>query len=143
MFAYYSSPGDEIGAAIINWAIVISAVLNAILFFRLLEMTKDVKELKNKLCSGRLYSYQLHRKLLELKYTGKVDEAKKVLDENLANEVFAKVFVYDKLLEHTQQETVEKIIREYERYYRFLDCEMPTDIKNIDIERVKREFSSL
>ena len=145
LFAYhsYNSPGDEIGAGIIGWTIVISAILNIILFFKILNMTKDVKELKNRFCKDEAENVvQLNRTIVKLNNSGRVDEAKKILDEYLRNEVFAALLVFNKSTFETKQD-VDNVKRNFEKYYTSLNCEMPVEIREIDVENVKEEYSSL
>lgn len=144
IFAYssYRSPGDEIGEAIIGWAITIMAILNIVLFSKIWTMTKDVHQLKEQLCPNGHYEYQLRQKIVELKHMGKSDEAKKMLDEHLKNEVFVQLLVNSKSVNPTKKK-VEECFRKYEKYYRYLNFEMPDEIKKIDVEKVKEEYSSL
>lgn len=138
MFAY-SSPGDEIGAAIINWAIVIMGILNIILLYKIWGMTNDVKELKNKICSEQIW---LKKNLLQLKYTGKIEEAKTLLDKNFENEVFEKSLAFGVSSEKVKKD-VETVIKKYEYYYKCLGCEMPNGIKDINTKDVMEDYSLL
>ena len=141
MFAYRSSPGDEIGYAIINLAIVIIGILNIILFYKIWEMTNDVKKIKNKFYLYEQKNYLFKKKFMKLKLTGEVEEAKKMVDESLKDEVYAKLLVFGVPVEQMQKD-VEKIIRIYDNYYKCLDCEMPKEIKELDVAKVKEDFSS-
>lgn len=144
MFAYhtYSSRGDEIGEGIIGWTIVIMGILNIVLLSKIWTMTNDVHQLKEQLVMDKFPEYQLRQKMVELKHMGKADEAKKMLDEHLKNEVFAQLLVNSNLVNPTN-EKVEECLRKYEKYYRYLNFEMPDEIKKIDVEKVKEEYSSL
>ncbi len=144
VFAYssYRSPGDEIGEGIIGWTIVIMGILNIVLFSKIWTMTNDVHQLKEQLVMDKFPEYQLRQKIVELKHMGKSDEAKTLLDEHLKNNVFAELLVYGRSVESTK-EKVEECLRKYEKYYRYLNFEMPDEIKRIDVEKVKEEYSSL
>ena len=141
MFAY-SSSDMESTVTIINIALVVMGVLQLILFFKIWGMTNDVRELKDKFCTRRLGKEQLAKKMIEMKYMGKVDEAKKILDENLENEVFNQLLVQEVSLEFIKVE-VEKVINKYEQYYELLNCEIPNEIKEINVEKVFGDYSSL
>ena len=144
VFAYssYRNPGDEIGQGIIGWTIVIMGILNIVLFSKIWTMTNDVHQLKEKLVLDKFSEYQLRQKMVELKHMGKADEAKKMLDEHLKNEVFVQLLVNSKPVNSTKKK-VEECFRKYEKYYRYLNFEMPDEIKKIDVEKVKEEYSSL
>lgn len=144
VFAYssYRNPGDEIGQGIIGWTIVIMGILNIVLFSKIWTMTNDVHQLKEKLVLDKFSEYQLRKKMVELKHMGKADEAKKMLDEHLKNEVFVQLLVNSKSVNSTKKK-VEECLRKYEKYYRYLNFEMPDEIKRIDVEKVKEEYSSL
>ena len=79
---------------------------------------------------------------MEFKYLGKTDEAKKMLDEIVRSEFFPKILVSGKSVSVAQNE-VERIINKYEKYYKILDVEMPNEIKEIDVEKIMGEYSSL
>ena len=144
MFAYYRSPGEEFGAGIMTLVIIVLGVLNLIFFFKIWGMTNDVKELKNEICPDnlRVFPFLLKRKVMEFKYLGKTDEAKKMLDEIVRSEFFPKILVSGKSVSVAQNE-VERIINKYEKYYKILDVEMPNEIKEIDVEKIMGEYSSL
>ena len=105
-------------------------------------MTNDVKALKNKFESRGLNQDRLAQRVLELKYTGKVEEAKKLVDDNLENEVFAQMFVPGNDVTYTESE-VKKIRKFYDKYYKLLNYEMPVEIKEINVGKVIGEYSSL
>lgn len=144
MFAYYSysSPGDEIGQAIIGWTTIIATVFNIILFFRILDMAKDVRELNNKFCRDEVgYTFKLNKVVMKLKYTGRGEEAKDILDKNLESEVFETLTLGTS--PEVLQRKVERVINKYEKYYNCLNCEMPDEMKNIDVAKILDEYSSL
>lgn len=117
-------------------------ILNIVLFSKIWTMTNDVHQLKEQLVMDKFPEYQLRQKIVELKHMGKSDEAKTLLDEHLKNNVFAELLVYGRSVESTK-EKVEECLRKYEKYYRYLNLEMPDEIKRIDVEKVKEEYSSL
>jgi hypothetical protein len=121
---------------------IVFGILQIILFFKIWGMTNDVKDLKNKFCTRGLNQDQLAKKVLELKYTGNVEEAKKLVDENLENEIFAQMFMAGNGVAYTKSE-VERIREFYEKYYKLLNCEMPKEIKEINVGKVVGEYSSL
>lgn len=127
---------------IINIALIVMGVLQIILFFKIWGMTNDVKALKNKFDSRGLGKEQLAKEVIELKHTGKIDEAKKILDANLEGEVFGQLLVQD-ISDKVIKEDVEKVISKYEKFYEILNWEMPKEIKEINIDKVHAEYSSL
>lgn len=133
---------EETTATIINIALIVMGVLQIILFFKIWGMTNDVKDLKNKFDPRGFNKEQMAKKMIELKYIGRIEEAKKILDENLENEVFNKVLVKEVSMEMIKDD-VEKVIGEYEKFYQLLNCEMPKEIKEININKVFSEYSSL
>lgn len=140
----YSNSDIETATTIINVALIVMAVLQVILFFKIWGMTNDVRLLKEKICPTEMGIYKLDKKVLELQIMGKIDEAKKLVDENLVNDVFYKMFgmgagntpVYIK-------GEVDGVIHKYEKYYKLLGYEMPKEIKNIDVEKVLEQYSTL
>lgn len=121
---------------------IIFGVLQIILFFKIWGMTNDVKELKNTFCTRGFTQDRLAQKVLELKYMGKIDEAKKLVDENLENDMFAQMFIRGNGITYTESE-VERIREFYEKYYKLLNCEMPNEIKKINVGEVVEVYSSL
>lgn len=121
---------------------IVFGVLQIILFFKIWGMTNDVKALKNKFESRGLNQDRLAQRVLELKYTGKVEEAKKLVDDNLENEVFVQMFVPGNDVTYTESE-VKKIRKFYDKYYKLLNYEMPVEIKEINVGKVIGEYSSL
>ena len=117
-------------------------VLQIILFFKIWGMTNDVKDLRNKIDSRDLTMEQLAKKIIELKFTGKIEEAKKLLDENLKDDVFNKVLVKEVSM-RIRELDVELVIGRYKKLYQLLNCEMPKEIINIDLEKIVNEYSSL
>lgn len=117
-------------------------VLQIILFFKVWIMTNDVKALKNKFDSRGLGKGKLAKEIIELKYTGKVDEAKKMLDANLESELFEQLFLQDFTDESVRDEVV-KVISKYEEFYKTLDYEMPKNLKEINISNVRADYLSL
>ena len=142
MYAYGRTPGEEVGDAIINFAIVIMCVLNIILFIKISSITENVEELRKKICPFKSGNKQLLKQMLKLDYLGKSDEAKKMLDENLTNEIFEKIFLVDKTVDYKKTE-ISKIIEKYEKYYKILNAEMPSKIKNIDIDKAFLQYRSV
>ena len=132
----------ETTATIINIALIVMCVLQIILFFKIWGMTNDVKDLKNKFDPRGFSKEQMAKKMIELKYMGRIEEAKRILDENLENEVFNKVLVKEVSIEMIKDD-VGKVIGEYEKYYQLLKCEMPKEIKEMNIDTVRGEYSSL
>ena len=132
----------ETTATIIKIALIVIGVLQLILFFKIWIMTNDVKVLKNKFDSSGLSKGKLAKEIIELKYTGKIDEAKKILDENLESEVFEQLFLLNFSNESVKDE-VSKVINRYEEFYKILNCEMPKELKGININNVRSEYSSL
>lgn len=141
MFAYTDSDFEDF-MTLINIVLVGMGVLQVILFFKIWGMTNDVRKLKETLCISGLNDDQLSKKVLKLKYTGKIDEAKKVIDENMENEVFNQLCMRGNDISYTQSQ-VELIIKKYEKYYKMLNCEMPAEIKNIKVGKVVGEFTSM
>ena len=141
MFAY-SGSDDEGFATFLAIVQIVMGVLSLILFFKIWGMTNDVRKLRDNICTSGLKGEQLSKKMLILKYTGKIDEAKRLLDENLENEVFAQLCTKGNDIGYTKSQ-VEEIIKKYENYYKSLDCEMPAEIKNINVGKVVGELSSL
>lgn len=141
MFAYTNSDVEGF-ATFLAIVQIVMGVLSLILFFKIWGMTNDVRKLRDNICTSGLKGEQLSKKMLILKYTGKIDEAKKLLDENLENEVFAQMCTKGNDIEYTKSQ-VEEIIKKYENYYKSLDCEMPAEIKNINVGKVVGELSSL
>lgn len=132
----------ETTATIINIALIVMGVLQIILFFKIWVMTNDVKALKNKFDSRGLGKDHLAKEIIELKYTGKIDEAKKILDANLESEVFEQVLVKE-VTDESIKEEVGKVINKYASFYNMLNCMMPKEIKEINICKVREEYSSL
>lgn len=145
------------GNTIIEVIIFIAVILNIILFFRIWGMTNDVEKLKNnvfydvgrdvnklksKICNRGLTNDQLSKRVLELKYTGHMDEAKKLVDENLKIDVFNIIFTNEGTVEQTK-EKFHKVIAWYEKYYKCLNCEIPSEIKDIDIKNVVGDYATL
>lgn len=128
---------------VILWIIIIiGAILNGLLFWKVWGMTNDVSELKNELCSNKrlIFPFQLNKKVIVLKYSGKIEEAKKLLDKNLESEIFQSITPG----RPTEiQRKVERVINKYEKYYNCLNCEMPDEMKNIDVAKILDEYSSL
>ena len=141
MFAYTSSDVEGF-ATFLAIVQIVMGVLSLILFFKIWGMTNDVRKLRDNICTSGLKGEQLSKKMLILKYTGKIDEAKKLLDENLENEVFEQMCTKGNDIEYTKSQ-VEEIIKKYENYYKSLDCEMPTEIKKVNVGKVVGELSSL
>ena len=79
---------------------------------------------------------------MELKYTGQEDEAKKLVDQNLMLDVFNIICLGEDSIENTK-EKVGKVISWYEKYYKVLNCEVPKEMREIDVEKVVRDYSSL
>ena len=132
----------ETTATIINITLIVMGVLQIILFFKIWGMTNDVKDLRNKIDSRDLTMEQLAKKIIELKFTGKIEEAKKLLDENLKDDVFNKVLVKEVSM-RIRELDVELVIGRYKKLYQLLNCEMPKEIINIDLEKIVNEYSSL
>lgn len=136
------------------WIIgIVAAILNSMLFWKIWGMTNDLKELKDsmindvsklrtKVCNRGLTNSQLSKRVMELKYTGQEDEAKKLVDQNLMLDVFNIICLDDNSIESTK-EKVGKVISWYEKYYKVLNCEKPKEIREIDVEKVVRDYSSL
>lgn len=132
----------ETTATIINITLIVMGVLQIILFFKIWGMTNDVRDLRNKIDSRDLTMEQLAKKIIELKFTGKIEEAKKLLDENLKDDVFNKVLVKEVSM-RIRELDVELVIGRYKKLYQLLNCEMPKEIINIDLEKIVNEYSSL
>lgn len=132
----------ETTATIIDIALIVMGVLQIILFFKIWGMTNDVKALKNKFDSRGLGKEQLVKKLIEMKYTGKIEEAQKILDANFEAEVFEQVLVQE-VTDESIKEGLGAVISKYENFYKLLNCEMPKELKDINIGKVRGEYSSL
>lgn len=132
----------ETTATIIDIALIVMGVLQIILFFKIWGMTNDVKALKNKFDSRGLGKEQLAKKVIEMKYTGKIDEAKKILDANFESEVFEQVLAQEVSDDFIKDE-LGKVISKYENFYKVLNCEMPKELKEINIGKVRGEYISL
>lgn len=138
-FAY--SDSDKTGA-ITGLIMFVGSILSLVLFVKIWIMTESVDELKKKICPRKLGNKELLKQMLKLEYLGRSDEAKKLLDENLTNEVFAKIFLVDKTVDYKKTE-ISKIIDKYEKYYKILNAEMPSEIKNVDVEKVFTQYRSV
>lgn len=145
------------GNIILEVIIFIAVILNIILFFKIWGMTNDVEKLKNnvfydvgrdveklklKICNRGLTNDQLSKRVLELKYTGQIDEAKKLVDENLILDVFDVICSNEGTIEQSK-EKVWKVTSWYEKYYKCLNCEMPKEIREINVGKVVADYSLL
>jgi hypothetical protein len=133
--------------------VIVFGILQIILFFKIWGMTNDVNELqilqngmandveklKIKICNRGLTNAQLSKRMLELKYTGRKDEAKTLVDQNLMLDVFNIICSNEISLEQSK-EKAGKVILWYEKYYKILGCEVPTEFKEINIEKVAEEY---
>lgn len=141
---------------ILYFILFVFGILQIILFFKVWGMTNDVEimkknmigiegnvgNLKIKVCNRGLTNAQLSKRVMELKYTGQGDEAKKLVDQNLMLDVFNIICLDEKSVEKIK-EKVNDVILWYDKYYKVLNCEMPNEIKEIDVEKVVRDYSSL
>lgn len=129
------------------------AILNGMLFWKIWGMTNDLKELKGniindvsklktKICNRGLTNAQLSKRVLELKYTGQGDEAKKLVDQNLMLDVFNFICDKEASIEQTK-EKVGKVVTWYDKYYKILECEAPEELKGINVGKVVEEYKSL
>lgn len=105
-------------------------------------VSKDVNKLKSTICNRELTNAQLSKRVVELKYTGQIEEAKKLVDDNLKIDVFNIIFTNGGTVEQTK-EKFQKVIAWYEKYYKCLNCEIPNEIKDIDIKNVLGDYATL
>lgn len=142
---------------VILWIIgFVFGILNIILFFKIWGMTNDVEvqkrlqndmsndleKMKLKICNRGLTNAQLSKRVLELKYTGQGDEAKKLVDQNLMLDVFNFICDKEASIEQTK-EKVGKVVAWYGKYYKILGCEAPNELKEINVGKVVEEYKSM
>ena len=133
--------------------VIVFGILQIMLFFKIWGMTNDVEELKRlqsnmindveklkiKICNRGLTNAQLSKRMLELKYTGRKDEAKTLVDQNLMLDVFNIICSNEGTVEQLKGK-VGKVIVWYEKYYRLLGCEVPNEFKEINVEKAVEDY---
>lgn len=141
---------------ILSIILFVFGILNLILFFKIWGMTNDVEVLKRlqngmtddiekmkiKICNRGLTNAQLSKRVLELKYTGKGDEAKKLVDQNLMLDVFNFICDKEASIEQTK-EKVGKVVAWYGKYYKILGYEAPNELKEINVGKVVEEYKTI
>ena len=63
----------------------------------------NVEKMKIKVCNRGLTNAQLSKRVMELKYTGQEDEAKKLVDQNLMLDVFNIICLGEDSIENTKE----------------------------------------
>jgi len=112
------------------------------LFWKIWSMTNDIEKIRLKICNRGLTNTQLSTRVLELKYMGQRDEAKKLVDQNLIFDVFHFICNKETSIEQTK-EMVKKIMSWYEKYYKILGSEVPDELKEMNVEKLLNDYKSM
>lgn len=107
-------------------------ILCFIMFFKIWGMTNDIDKIYKKVCSSRYDD--VNRKFADFYLCGEYDEAYKLLNHYLSNEINRRFGILSRNDDHfkkTYEEQIANLVNKYSSKYQMIGKEIPENIKNV------------